>query len=461
MRAASAASGRSSQPASAPAESPRPLSARAPAEPLDQHAAQVRGLRERRARAIADHKARVSHPKSFLLGTAKAALDEQVKEKEAMRAQGKQVDDFYAEQALLMDKCAIYLDQEQKKQVIESELDAAAFRKEKQAHAGRREADLNEKRTAYARSSASGSSRRGQGYNARGGSGSALGIGCGGGSGHGAVSPSARTAASSAAGGGASAAAGGGLYMVFAGEDQDMPARKATQAAQLSSWAGQQVDEKNLRKRLEQEMAQLAADRQEAVTHKAWACERAIEQKRADIARANAEFNRKLAMQKEREKLADKHYEQRCNLQEIQNMLDSDFLSEAPRVTLNPGRSGRSAGFGPSYRRDNMKGLHPQQMHHILAEQAAQREELADRRRAEKEAQLQIDLQEEQERRMAIALDRQRERNRRAELLRLADERKGQAQEAAQKRANLDALYRNQISEEFYAFTKPGGGVCF
>eukprot|EP01062_Namystynia_karyoxenos_P058510 TRINITY_DN50035_c0_g1_i1.p1 TRINITY_DN50035_c0_g1~~TRINITY_DN50035_c0_g1_i1.p1 ORF type:complete len:412 (+),score=199.78 TRINITY_DN50035_c0_g1_i1:81-1316(+) len=376
-----------------------------------EHVLQSRLFREQRSKAIYDYRVRMHDPKQRSYGIDKAALDEQVREKQAMKAQQKAEEQYYAEQALLQDKYAKWLEQEQKKQEIERELEAANFRREKQKPSQRREADLNDKHRMRKelpprvgdndpRCTISGCQR-------------------------------------------------------FEGEDLDHLQRRKGQAEQFSRWADQQIAEKNLKKQLERDTQMLGAERTEQVTHKAWACERLVEQRRTEIAQSTAEFNKKLAAQKERERLADKHYEQKCNLQEIQNMLDSDFLSEDRRVTVNPASSGRSCGTGPAYRRDNMKGLDPVQRSQIFAEQAAQREELAAKRKAEKEMQLQADLQEEQERRMSIALDRQRERERRAHRRSLFEERKAQAQEAAQKRANLDELYKNRIDDEWYAFSLP------
>lgn len=238
----------------------------------------------------------------------------------------------------------------------------------------------------------------------------------------------------------------------FDGEDTDAADRRKAQAEQITRWAQQQIQERNMQKSLEKQMDALAAERTEAVTHKAWAMERAIEKKRTDHAVACAEFNKKLAAQKQREKLAEKAYEQRCNMQEIQNMLDSDFLGESEAVTVNPQKGGRGIGTGPNYKRDNMKGLHPGQRGAILSEQQMQREENASRRQKEKEEQAQIELQEEQERRMAHALERQRMRERRQDRVNVGNQRKDQAADAALKRANLDQMYRNKIGDDFFSF---------
>lgn len=365
-------------------------------------------LREGKEEAINSLKARLFDPKRRAIGIDKDALDEQVREKKAIRDQEKAVNDYYDQQALLQDKYAIWLEGEQAKQRQERELEAQVFRNQKQQSSKRREAHLNDKTQLKAELPP----RLGD--------------------------DDPRCTVS-------------GCQM-FEGEDLDAPARRRVQAQQLTSWAEQQIQEKNLKKNLQREADKLQSDRTESVTHKAWACERSVESARTERAIANAEFNKRLAEQKDNEKLSGKHFEQQCNMQEIQNMLDSDFLNEDARVTVNATR-GTKAGIGaPAYKRDNMKGLHPEQRQAIVAEQAAQREENMSRRKAEKQESMHVNLQEEQERRMATALDRQRGREKRSAMRGLAEERKTQARDAALKKAHLDNLYTNQITDEFYSF---------
>lgn len=384
-----------------------------PAEPASAGVGSAQSAKQQRTakqRATDSLKARLFDPKQRAIGIDKHALDEQVKEKKMIKDLEKAREAYFAQQSLQQDKMAKWSEQEVLKQKKESALDQESFRREKQKRELRREWDLNDP------------------HRLRHDLPPRLG------------DDDPRCTVS-------------GLQK-FEGEDIDAADRRMAQAKQLQRWAQQQIQESNMRKKLEKEMDALMAERSEAVTHKAWAMERNIEKRRTEQAVSCAEFNKRLAAQKEREKLADKHFEQQCNMQEIQNMLDSDFLNEDQRVTVNPrATAGRSAGTNaPLYKRDNMKGMHASQRADILAEQEAQRLELSAKRAQEKEEQRQIDLQEEQERRMAAALERQRMRERRQDRVNLGSERKAQAAEAQVKRANLDQMYRNEIDDRFYAF---------
>ena len=318
-------------------------------------------------------KRRFAQPKSDI-SIDKAALDEQVREKRDIRAAEKEADSFYSQQALDNDRLAVFLEKEclKEKRTTGRELARTLLSMNQQR--------VDEKKAAEKRMVEE------------------LG------------------------------AAGVASLQVFVGEDPDHSGRKKTQAEQMKRWANQQVAEKTIKKKQELAMDRLTAERVEEVTHKAHTIEQSIKQKRREQAIANAEFNKQLHDMKDSARLISKKHEQSCNMQEIQNMLDSDILN-GRHVEGTLGKRGGRGGPPPTFA-------------DIQEEQAQQRDDIAHRKQLEKEQQMAEDRLEESRRRVAVTLERNRARQRRERVRQIGEDRREQVEEAAAHKAAEQEMLR-------------------
>eukprot|EP01059_Diplonema_ambulator_P016825 TRINITY_DN28801_c0_g1_i1.p1 TRINITY_DN28801_c0_g1~~TRINITY_DN28801_c0_g1_i1.p1 ORF type:complete len:383 (+),score=148.77 TRINITY_DN28801_c0_g1_i1:107-1150(+) len=296
----------------------------------------------------------------------KQALDAQLTEKKAIQAKLKEVDDYFARQALEDDKHAVFLHKEQLKEQRQRQREIT-LHQSTQGKPSTREWDLNDphmlRKDPLPRIE---------------------GVPC-------AVSS----------------------LQQFEGEDPDLMERRRAQAQQNHRWMQQQIAEKNLKKQREQEIDMLNHERTEQLTHKAWSIERSIAANRAEAAKATAEFNKKLAQQKRMENTAAKEHDTMCSLQEIQNMLDSDLLNETN-----------------SAQRQALKTLGEEKLADVQITQALQRAEKVERKKQDRIESLAEARNDEQIRRMSIALERARARQRREQMVALGRDRRQQVEEA-------------------------------
>lgn len=349
-------------------------------------------------RMLADQRAaRLADPKQRALGIDRAALDEQIREKEARQRQDKERNAFYDRQALLMDKHACALQQEVNQ--VRS----------------RREKELVEYRAAFQKREA------GRDYDL--------------------CDPKCVTGDIPGRVADDDPRNGPSSLQRFAGEDLDASNRRRAQQKQLQDWCQQQVDEKLAKKWMEQESNRTFEDRAEETNFRVFQVEQSIAEQRRQRDAAQAEFNKALAEQKRREALRDKDRRTQQNLEEIHNMLDSDFLNE---------REGTVTAMGEKVKAERFRGLTEDQRKRILAEQEHQRDELRRRKQQEAENERQWAQQEQMQIRMADALDRQRNRERRMESSKLDEERQRQAQEAADRKKHLDEVYSNAVGENYF-----------
>eukprot|EP01060_Flectonema_neradi_P022266 TRINITY_DN30535_c0_g1_i1.p1 TRINITY_DN30535_c0_g1~~TRINITY_DN30535_c0_g1_i1.p1 ORF type:complete len:368 (+),score=59.74 TRINITY_DN30535_c0_g1_i1:50-1153(+) len=308
----------------------------------------------------------------------KDTLDKQVLEKKAMLKAQKEVDDHFARQAILNDKHAVYLESERLKQAKEAQLNIARFHATQQKKENSREWDMNDPNRLKND-----------------------------------VPPIFKPDCTVSS------------IQKFEGEDLDNGERRKAQAAQISTWMAQDIANKKLKRTHEKEFDALAAERSAQVSHRAFEIEQAVAFKRAERNRCVAEFNKKLSEQKKHDALVMKRYEDSCNAQEIQNMLDSDLLSDAPTVSDS---------------KRNFRRLPEGTLQDIQLTQAQQRLEKEQRKKSERAAQLAADRREDQERRIAIALERNWARERKQERLRLGEDRKLQVEAARMRKAELAKL---------------------
>eukprot|EP00760_Papus_ankaliazontas_P027064 PhM_4_TR3131/c1_g1_i1/m.9188 len=328
---------------------------------------------------------RVLDPKVRTIGIDKSALDEQLKEKRSLQNLEKQREDFFNEQALLMDQHAQYLQREADRVRHERHLNLNQFHSTFQKKEMSREWDLhNPKRVLHDLPARVGDD---------------------------------------------DPRCGAASLQKFEGEDLDNQCRKRHQMNQMRSWAQQQVDEREMKKMMEREYNMAYDKRTEEMAYRAFQVEQSVANQRKTAAITAMEFNKAMAKQKEDEKKRGKHQDTMKNMEEIRNMIDADFLAETQG--------------------SREKGMSIMERQAVLDQQQAQREELRQRKLRQAEEERQVAAQEEMERRMAVALERQRERERKQAVMVLGADRKKQADEATSRKKQMDSLYSNEITQEF------------
>ncbi|GET86587.1 flagellar protofilament ribbon protein-like protein [Leishmania tarentolae] len=342
---------------------------------------------------------RLKDPKMRKMGIDREALDAQVREKEALRRLEKERNDYYDEQALLMDRHACALQQEVNSIRAAREKELQDYRQTFQKKEMAREWDLND--------------------------------------------PEARRKELPARVGDDDPRNGPSSLQKFEGEDLDYAARKAAQQRQQRQWAQQQVNEKLAKKWMEQERDRAFDDRNEEVNYRLYEVEQKVAEQRRLMEKNGADFNRALAEQQRREAVRAKEVDTLLSLQEMAYQMDSDFLNERETVVSE---------LGASVKAERYKGMSEKQKALLRAGQDEQLRELRRRRLLEVEEKKQWSLQENMQLRMANALDRQRERERRAEREQLAETQKMQAEAAAERKAQLDELYKNAVDEDYFKY---------
>eukprot|EP01079_Euglenida_sp_SAG-EU17-18_P011679 gene11679-2123_t len=345
-----------------------------------------------------ERKQRIFDAKARTIGVDKDALDEQVKERNSMRELAQDREEYLDAQAAAMDKHAVFLESEQQRLGRLRQVNTQLYREQYQKKESGRTWDLNDPQ----RITTDVPARIGD------------------------VDPrflrfclfGARRLASS---GLICDRCGPASIQKFDGEDLQATERKQAQAAQMRRWIQQQVDERDVKKWHEQEQSRQYDERTQEATFRAHEISQNLEAQRRENARATADYNKAMA----------------------QNQLDSDILNENPIATLNVTNPNR-------FKNDGFKGLLEGQRSGILQEQAQQRDELLRRRQKEAEDERQWAAQDEQQRRMGLVLERQRERDRRETALQLAEERKIQAAEQTLRKKDMNTVFANEITEEFY-----------
>ena len=339
--------------------------------------------------------ARLRDPRVRTLGIDKTALEEQVKERKRMEQLERERDQHFDQQRIAMDKHAQNLQREVNRVRADREKEVQHYRETFQKQGMSREWDLNDpKRVTHALPARVND-----------------------------LDP--RCGASS--------------IQKFEGEDLDANERRRVQRQQQQEWARQQVEEKLVKKWAEADQQRAYEDRAEETAHRTYQIEQAIAEQRRAAAQTTAEFNRAVAEQKRREKLRERYDQTQRNLEEVENLINSDLLAE--------NTNGRPV-------RSDFKGMTPEQRAAILEEQAQQREAARQRKLQEAEAAKQQDMQEAMMTRMAMTLDRQRDRERREAAKQLGEERKRQASEARDRKKELDGVYANAVGEEYFVYGK-------
>ena len=352
---------------------------------------------EKKRRFAQERAQRLKDPRIRQMGIDKQALEDQIKEKEAMKKMEKDREDFFNNQAVLMDHHAQVLQKEVDELKANREKAANDYRQTFQKRELRREWDLNDPK------------RFQKEIPARVGD------------------DDPRVGVSS--------------LQKFSGEDLDQQQRRRAQAQQQQEWSKQQIDEKTMKKFMERDANQVYEDRSEEMAYRTWLVAQKVADQRAQAAKTTAEFNKALAEQKRQEALQFKRGETQKNLEEIYNMVTGDMLNETESLV---------SSAGEKIKKERFKGMNQDQLQRIFSEQASQREELRQRKMQEAEDERQLSMQDAMNNRMALALDRQRQRETRLANQKLADDRKAQAEEARANRIKLNETYSNAVGEEFF-----------
>lgn len=352
---------------------------------------------EKKRRLAQERAERLKDPKQRALGMDREALDEQIREKELRKQQEKDRNAFFDRQALLMDKHACTLQHEVDSLRIQREKEINDFRSTFQKREAGRDFDL--------------------------------------------VDPKRVTGDIPARVHDEDPRNGVSSLQRFEGEDLDAANRRKAQQDQVRAWAQQQTDEKLAKKWMEQEANKAFEDRLEETNFRTYQIEQTIAAQRRQRDINQAEFNKAMAEQKRREALRDRNVRTQQNLEEIHNMLDSDFLNE---------QEGTVTALGEKVKSERFRGFTDDQRAAILAAQEKQREELRLRRLQEAEDERQWAHQEQNMLRMAGALDRQRERERNDARRQLAEERANQAGEARARKDHMNKVFENAVGENYY-----------
>eukprot|EP01063_Lacrimia_lanifica_P026091 TRINITY_DN3459_c0_g1_i2.p1 TRINITY_DN3459_c0_g1~~TRINITY_DN3459_c0_g1_i2.p1 ORF type:complete len:387 (+),score=198.01 TRINITY_DN3459_c0_g1_i2:57-1217(+) len=221
----------------------------------------------------------------------------------------------------------------------------------------------------------------------------------------------------------------------FEGEDLAAHERRVRQRAQLQEWTAEQLEHKAASKRREaneeEETLKRHNDTQALLHENAALMAQQQRAKRQTI----ADYNKQAAEAKRREAAEAKALEGQKNLEEIQNALDSDLLTEGGE-------------FGN--RSDRMKGFAPQTMQALRADQAEQVREIRARRLAEAEREKVMAAMAEQDRVRGQMMEEQVEREKAVARGQMAAANLDQAGRHREDAAQRNRLYANEMGEQFF-----------
>ena len=220
----------------------------------------------------------------------------------------------------------------------------------------------------------------------------------------------------------------------FAGEDLDASSRRQKQKDQLTQWVSEQHTEKEAMRRVEANRERVFQGRQDEMQQRARSIQYLMHQQRKHDTLTTAECNRRMAEQKRQESEQARLNESAKNLEEIQNMLDSDLLNE------------RSL---PGYR-DKMKGILPEDTQAVINHQAQQHVILRERRITEAEDRAIDAANVRHENEMAIMLENKISEEKREAHLHLNSERRQQSRMKQDKLHSTSRLYANEVGEQFF-----------
>lgn len=355
---------------------------------------------ERRRAAEEERKQRIFNPKQRLIGVDKQALDAQVQEKKQLEMMEKEREDFYHEQTVINAQHGQFL--EKKRDEIRRDMNKAVndYRMTQQPVESRREFDLNDKDILKKDNPV----RVGDND-------PRLGI---------------------------------SATQIFHGEDLSNAERSRQQKQQMRNWIEQQVTEKDHVKAMEEYEKLMYDKRAEEMNFLANELDKQKEILRLEQERARKEFNVEQALDKRNREAERRAREEIDRLEEIQNQLNSDLLNENFDSTINANDPNR---FKPY----NFKSLRPDQYQNILdtrEQQIREKEYLAQKEKLDSDYD---HTRDKLNYRMAMRLQREQERIKQDRQKQLAEEHKRQAERNKQQKGQMEELYSNKVTEDFFS----------
>lgn len=355
---------------------------------------------ERRRLREEERRDRILNAKVRTMGIDTAALEEQMRDKEVYNTVEKLRDEHFDEQRLQQAKLAQSLEQEKLDRRKQKLVEVDEYRKHYQTYDSRREFDLNDpnalKKDAPARVS----------------------------------DDDVRCGVSS--------------LQKFHGEDLTMKDRVNAQRGQMNQWISEQLAEKRAKEQLDNEEELMWQQRQEEINFLAEDLERKRQQLRALKIQHEKEYNLEQARSKQEEEEMQRIRDEEARLQEIENMLNNDFLNENFATTISAVDSTRFIPY-------NFKQMRPDQYNDIMEErynQIIEKKRLLDE---EMEREQLWQLQEKLTLRQATLMDRERERLRKEKLKELQNTQKQQTMEFKEKTQRINEIYENRVTEDFFS----------
>ncbi|EDQ87500.1 uncharacterized protein MONBRDRAFT_37948 [Monosiga brevicollis MX1] len=194
---------------------------------------------------------------------------------------------------------------------------------------------------------------------------------------------------------------------IFQGEDDSQIEREALQRAQQREWARQQMEQQQRQRQAESAEFEEAQNMAHSQALLGLQQQHAQDEARRARLREAAEYNRKMADEKAAARRRERFHEAEELVAQKQAEIDSSLMREDPTEAF--GRNGKVL-------KDRYRGMTPEQVAQIRADQIRQAEEAQQRRQQqreeeEREAQLRAQMS-----RQALLMDRQAQRARQAQL---------------------------------------------
>ena len=352
-----------------------------------------------------ERQSRVFDPKVRTIGIDKQAINDQIQERKSILQLEADRDSWLERQQVLQDKHLCYLQQEENKIRTQQEKDLVHFRRRYQKKEASSSWDLNNPNALK------------EDFPAR----------------IGTDDPRCSTAS----------------LQKFNGEDIDQNYRLRLQQQQIRDWCGQQLDEKQLLKYQQELENNLWEDRSEELMKMVHGVQLLQQSQKKQATLTTALFNKSIAEDKRRQKLADKQREEELNKQEIDNQLSNPMLNERDRLLGNG-------------QRDPSKGLTSEQIQAIHNERAQQYEASRQAKIREAEERLIAASREKHENDMAAVLQRQLDNESKSLRTQLAAYNKEHLRNTRHAALQKKKLYAQELGEQFFEpYCPPGYATGF
>lgn len=230
----------------------------------------------------------------------------------------------------------------------------------------------------------------------------------------------------------------------FEGEDGVAKERAKIKKEQQKTWLFQQISEKRLIDSQKKETDKIQLEIIKARDERAKMLDKLEKQTRKEIELANVAYNKALANEQAIERRLRQEMELENNKAEINNALTSDLLTENTDVAQS--NLGVGKIIGSMYR-----GMSREEKDEILKTQAAQREELAAKREAEKVREKYWEEYADKINESVYFMDLRNSQKQKEDLRKLYEENERLSQEQkAQKEYMNKIVFSNKPTAEFY-----------